>query len=110
MTQQLTLFDAPPPPKLARSSDPQTSHESAAKTYEQLGDCHLTVLSVMGKVGYEWTARQIGQCAFSDNRSHEPDTYRKRMKELIRDGWIEVCGTTKDETTGRTVQIYRRVK
>ena len=98
MTQQLTLFDAPPSPKLARSSDPQTSHESAAKTQTELPGRYERILRIMAAYGKPMTARQI---------HHEA---HKRMLEMVKDGWIEVCGTTRDETTGRTVMIYRRVK
>lgn len=115
MSQQRTLFPSDraffskPSPKLARDTDPETSQLSAAETEREIGDCHATVLIAIGGQP-PMTARQIGQECHRLNPAHEPDTYRKRMKELIRDGRIEVCGTVFDETTRRTVQLYRRVK
>jgi hypothetical protein len=105
-----SLFDNPIAPKLARRTDPATSQLSAAQTEAELGDCHATMMSVMNDCFISWTAREVGAESADCNPKHEAETYRRRMHELVRLGLIEVCGRIKDETTGRTVQLYRKVK
>ena len=98
MTQR-TLFEIQPePPRLARRSDPNTSHESAAKTLRQLGAKHAEVLAIMESHDRPMLANDIRFDA------------HKRMKELIARNLVEVCGEAFDETTRRTAKLYRRVQ
>lgn len=40
----------------------------------------------------------------------ERNAVAPRLTELAHDGLVEVCGSEKDATTGRTVAVYRKAE
>lgn len=83
------------PPKLARSSDPETSKLSAEQIRPHLGRLHRVVIATLKEKGEPMTAKEIGQDA------------HRRMLELVNAGMIETCGTRKCSVSGRMSQVYR---
>jgi hypothetical protein len=101
---QKTLFDTPA--KLSRKSDPITSQKSAAETEKKLGTLHQSFLCSLAILRRNSTANEIAaNCVGLDGGSHE--SYRKRAKELVRDGLIEECGERACEITGKTAMTYK---
>ena len=79
----------------------ETKFESFLKT-EPNKRCKL-ILSVLTK---PMTARQIAYALhFSDLNAVKP-----RLTEMVEAGLVEVTEKAYDETTGRNVAVYRRIK
>ena len=79
----------------------ETRQESYLKI-EPSKRCKL-ILSVLTK---PMTARQIAYALhFSDLNAVKP-----RLTEMVEDGLIEAFEKAYDETTGRKVAVYRRIK
>jgi len=90
-------------PPIARTSDPATSHDAAkgVSTDSLQGRC-LAVLTG------EMTANEIGQAA-SRTFYGLPDSYRKRVHELVRKQLAIACGDRKCTVTGINATTYRRI-
>lgn len=103
---QLELFTdrkrARPAP-IARSTDPATSHDAAATI--DTGSLQGRCLAVL--VG-DMTANEIAHAA-SAKFYGMPDSYRKRVHELVRKHLAESCGERRCQITGINAAVYRRV-
>ena len=86
----------------ARSTDPATSHNAAATI--DTGSLQGRCLAVL--VG-EMTANEIAQAA-SQRFFGMPDSYRKRVHELVRKQLAEACGERQCSVTGIKAAVYRR--
>ena len=100
---QKTLFD--PPTKLSRRTDPITSQKSAAETAKKLGPLKEGFLLGL-RFLKEATANEVAtDCVLQCGGITE--SYRKRAKDLVRDGRIEECGEGKCKVTGKTAMTYK---
>jgi len=102
---QLTLgFDAPA--KLSRKADPITSQKSAAETENKLGPLKHAFMWSLRKLLNPSTANEVAEvCVTFDGGIAE--SYRKRAKDLIRDGFIEEHGERACKVTGKTATVYK---
>jgi hypothetical protein len=101
---QKTLFDAPA--KLSRKSDPITSQKSAAETEPKLGKLQIACLDILEMTPTPMTANEIGWAA-SRVHSGSPESYRKRIHELLNSGSIEECGERRCEITGKLCRTFK---
>lgn len=101
---QKTLFDAPT--KLSRKSDPITSQKSASETEPKLGKLQIACLDILEMTPMPMTANEIGWAA---SRVHggSPESYRKRIHELLNSGSIEECGERSCEITGKSCRTFK---
>ena len=103
MIQKTLNFD--PPAKLSRKSDPITSQKSAAETAKKLGPLKEAFLLGL-RFLKEATANEVAtDCVLQCGGITE--SYRKRAKDLVRDGLIEECGERACEVTGKTATTYK---
>ena len=111
MTQG-TLFDDERPAKIARDSDPETSHTAAAELLPKLGRLEARLLSAFRMFnGAPATAREAAEFAYRHHRCEpgehtEADTYRKRYTGLLKKDRIEAAGTKVCRVTGKNVTAY----
>lgn len=99
---QMDLFDNP---QLSRHSDKPTSHEAGDGVRHKLGETHEKVLLVLSHMML--TAREIARSCV--NRfGGDSETYRKRMKEMVRDGLIEELPPRECSVTGKNATVYKR--
>ena len=110
---QGTLFPDERPAKIARDSDPETSHEAAAELLPKLGRLEARLLSAFCAFnGTPATAREAAEIAYRCHRCEpgehtEADTYRKRYTGLLKKDRIEAVGTKVCRVTGKTVTAYQ---
>lgn len=95
-----------PTAPIARHSDPATSHQAAAETQLKLPRYQQELLTVLKSNFGPVTAREAAKVA-SIRFGGMEDTYRKRMRDLVRLGLavkvkIDVC-----EITGKNAQTFR---
>ena len=107
---QGTLFDDERPAKIARDSDPETSHTAAAELLPKLGRLEARLLSAFKK--WPKTAREAAEDASRlfnclSGEHTETDTYRKRYTGLLKKDRIESAGTKVCRVTGKTVTAYK---
>lgn len=108
MLKQNLLFDDDIAPSLARRRDPDTSQQAAEDLTPQLGRVQMEVLAVIRRSRSTLTANEAAEiarrCASMDGKLAE--TYRKRLGELERRGFVRVVGKRTCSITGKTVQAY----
>lgn len=92
------MFDPIP---LARSSDPDTSHQAAARVHE-FGDKHHGIIAVCLRQHGSLTADQIAALT-------RLDKYQvcRRLPEMERAGMVEPTGETRTTTSGRQARCWR---
>ncbi len=84
----------------ARTSDPGTSHEAAAKLSDKQ-TMMRTLLATYRETN--WTAEEA---SFVAGYSAEDGAW-KRVSDLKRAGWIEPTGATRPGSSGRQQQVCR---
>lgn len=104
MIQKTLNFDAPA--KLSRKSDPITSQASAAETEKKLGKLQVACIDILAMTPMPMTANEIGWAA-SRVHSGSPESYRKRIHELLNTGCIEECGERACEITGKPCRTFK---
>lgn len=104
MNQQCFAFDTPA--KLSRRSDPITSQKSAAETEKQLGTLQSAMLEMFRVSLWPATANEAAKEAASEFGGI-PESYRKRARELVKQGLIEEAGERKCEVTGKSAMTFR---
>ena len=97
MQQETDLFD---PRRLARTTDPSTSHAAAKSMAGAIGPQHQEVLSVLER-GYSLAAEQI-----EDILGH---SIWRRMGELAEKGLIERTDEQHKNRSGRMAYKYKIV-
>jgi len=107
---QQHLFDDERPAKLARDSDPDTSHAAAADILPKLSVLEQRML---------WTFRSDGPCTANeaaviaeDDYLHEKvkanaETYRKRYDALLKKSRIKADGKKRCNISGKLATVYR---
>ena len=86
--QPASLFDTGQDHRLARNTDPQTSHDAIPSPY-RLGTAKARLLEVYRR-GKPLTAREAAEVAQLERDGH------KRVSDLKRDGWLESTGFVRD--------------
>ncbi|TXH43688.1 MAG: hypothetical protein E6Q97_33725 [Desulfurellales bacterium] len=104
MTQLLLFTDTPA--KLSRRSDPITSQQSAAETQPQLGTLQKIMLGMFKVSLWPATSNEAAKEAASEFGGM-PESYRKRARELVKQGLIEEAGERKCEVTGKSAMTFR---
>lgn len=91
------------PSRLARKSDPATSHEAAARVKEFGRSHHQLILSALRrftKAGAEQIAAATKLDAYS---------VRKRTAELCKRGLIRTTGDVRKTASGRSERVWEEV-
>ena len=107
MTIQHTLFPDERPPKIARDSDPDTSHDAAAEMLPTLSTLEGFMLESFAVCGPQ-TANEAAEFAGILARgcaNHE--TLRKRYTGLLAKSRITSDGKKKCNITGKLATVYR---
>jgi hypothetical protein len=101
---QKTLFDTPT--KLSRKSDKITSQASAAETEKELPRYQQELLAAIRSMMSVVSAREAGRRAVLMFGGME-DTYRKRILDLVRNGFVEEHGERRCEVSGKMATTYK---
>lgn len=104
----LAFFDDDEPRRLARRSDPQTSHR-AVPSKSSLSETKRLVLDVIGHQSL--TANEIAEQCEHDGRNtvgRLSESFRKRVNELARSGHLRIAGTRECTITHARATVYRR--
>ena len=91
---------------IARSSDPITSHQSAAETESKLGLLQRKFVFVLNQFGKPMTANEVAAMA-AEALGGCVESYRKRARELVNAGHIEECGFRPCQITGKNAQTFK---
>jgi predicted ArsR family transcriptional regulator len=108
MKDQQFLFDCEPTgtnqygTPLSRKSDPETSKEAAAKL--NTGQARKCFLEGLANCGRPSTANEI---AIEFKGAMMQETIRKRAKELVNDGLVEIDGKRTCLFTNRSATTYK---
>jgi len=112
VTHQPTLFDDDRPAKIARDSDPDTSHAAADEMLPKLGKLESRLLSAFRR--WPKTAREAADdaarlfnCLEGDGKHTETESYRKRYTGLLKRGRIIADGVKTCRVSGKTVTAYK---
>jgi len=100
---QLDLFDNP---QLSRRTDKATSHESADATRTKLGLLQQRCIFMLADK--QLTAMEVATLC-SDYYGGRDESYRKRMRELVRLSLIEELPARICTVTGSSATVYRKV-
>jgi hypothetical protein len=101
---QLTLFDRPH--KRARSADPETSHKASADIDCKTAKLKAACLDILGMTPEPMTANELGISA-AIVHGGDPQSYRKRMHEIVREGLVVIAGKRPCETSGKKCMTYK---
>jgi hypothetical protein len=101
MPTQLTFFDAP----ISRPSDPATSQFAATELQGRLGTLQTRLLEAVASLSQP-TANEAAQAAV-ELHGGMAESYRKRMKELVRQGLVVVAGERQCWITRKMAQTYK---
>jgi predicted ArsR family transcriptional regulator len=99
--EQQDLLD-PNPRTLARTSDPGTSKEAAARVREFAGTHYSKIVAALVKLGGPSGAEQIA--AYSKIDAYQ---VRKRLPELQRQGVVERMDLSRQTASGRHENLWR---
>jgi hypothetical protein len=103
--QQQTLFDNA---NLHRKTDPETSQMAAAELVDtgKLGKAQRAVLAGIRLSNYGHTAQEAAKLSAAVYGGMT-ETYRKRVKELVKLGLIVECERRRCTVTGKVATTYR---
>tara|TARA_R110000824_G_scaffold69785_5_gene179598 strand:- start:380 stop:727 length:348 start_codon:yes stop_codon:yes gene_type:complete len=107
---QHTLFDDERPAKIARDSDPETSHDAAAEMQPKCGLLEARMTSVWWHNG-PLTANEAAAIAVvyyaNNGKPHGHETYRKRYDGLLKKNRIVADGKKQCRISGKLATVYR---
>jgi len=95
---QPNLFDAK---KLARRTDPDTSHAAARSSQQLRGAHHRTILSVLAQVRDANADEIAARCSLSRHQ------IGRRLGELWVAKMVVKSGATRPSASGRSAECYR---
>ena len=104
MSQQCFAFDAPA--KLSRKSDPITSQKSAAETERRINTFQWFVLQAIKNASKPITANEAAHEAAKEYVANI-ETFRKRVRELVRLDLVVEYDERKCEVTGKSAMTFR---
>src|SRR4249920_842717 len=90
--------------KLARRTDPHTSHEAAASVLPKLSELRRTVYELLLQAG----PYGLTDYAIEEHLHNHGSTYRTRRAELVAMGLVEDAGITR-VINGRARKVWRAV-
>lgn len=104
MIEPLSLFDTPlsDPPR-ARSSDPATSHQAAARAKIKAGSNRARALAALASAGDEG----LTDFELADRTGVQQTSIGCRRKELERAELVEFAGVTRPSPTDSPARVYR---
>lgn len=106
MGKQIELrFDAAPAQQLARRSDPATSKAAAVNIAPRLGTFKRKLWEMAD--GTPRTARELAELAVVKHGG-EVETFRKRARELVREGFLVEAAVRACVHTGEKATTYHR--
>jgi len=100
---QLTLFDTPA--KISRRSDPITSQKSAAETERRINTFQRFVLQAIKNAAKPITANEAAREAAKEYVANI-ETFRKRVREMVRMDLVVECEYRKCEVTGKSAMTF----
>jgi len=107
---QKQLFDDERPPKIARDSDPKTSHDAAAEMPPKLSALESRMESVWRQNG-PLTANEAAEIAvlteYTETLGANHETFRKRYTGLLNKFRIVADGKKQCNVTGKLATVYR---
>ena len=110
MTIQHTLFPDERPAKIARASDPETSHDAAAEMLPKLSDLESLMLIAWRQEGPQ-TANEAAAIAYYRRPANQPrtspETLRKRYTGLLKKQRIVADGKKRCRISGKMATVYR---
>ena len=110
MTHQPTLFDDERPAKIARDSDPDTSHDAAAEMQPKLSALESRMADVWRSNG-PLTANEAAEIAvlteYTQSLGANAETYRKRYDALLKKSRIIADGKKRCNISGKLATVYR---
>jgi hypothetical protein len=102
---QLTLgFDTPA--NISRKSDPITSQKSAVETELRINTLQSLVLQAINDAPKPITANEAAHEAAKQYVANI-ETFRKRVRELVRLDLVVECEDRKCEVTGKSAMTFR---
>jgi hypothetical protein len=104
MTQLTLGFDAPA--NISRKSDPITSQKSAAETELRINTLQNFVLQAIKDAPKPITANEAAHEAAKQYVANI-ETFRKRVRELVRLDLVVECDDRKCEVTGKSAMTFR---
>lgn len=114
--KQLSLFERRPSivdefnkfevPRISRRSDPITSQKSAAETERRINTFQWFVLQAIKNASKPITANEAAHEAAKEYVANI-ETFRKRVRELVRMDLVEECQDRKCEVTGKSAMTFR---
>ncbi len=104
MTQLTLGFDTPA--RISRKSDPITSQKSAAETERRINTFQGLVLQAIKNASKPITANEAAREAAKEYVANI-ETFRKRVRELVRLDLVEECDDRKCEVTGKSAMTFR---
>ena len=92
---------------IARNSDPKTSHEAAAELPR--GKYKALALEQLQCSDEPLTAAEVGMRCM---RAHGgiSESYRKRLGELVSDGWARTCDARICSVSKKNATTYEEIK
>lgn len=104
-----TSLDASPSASLARTTDPQTSHDAAAGVRPKLAGCQKLFVETLRAMGGAHTAVEVATTAANlqgDGKRYNVETIRKRARECERLGWIQERGARMCRVNKSNATVY----
>lgn len=87
---------------LFRTTDPETSRESAVKVSEKVTRLRAEFVSCLRAIGHPATAQEVAATVAVANR----ESVRKRAAECVKAGLVKEMGTKKCSVTGQRATVY----
>jgi hypothetical protein len=94
--------------KIARDSDPITSHVAAANTESSLSGLRAKFAEGVARCGGSATAKEAAN-AMSRN-PELAESIRKRAKECVERGYVTCEGVRRCQVSGHSCSVYHSIK
>ena len=104
MIQKTLGFDTPA--RISRKSDPITSQKSAVETELRINTLQSFVLQAIKNARKPITANEAAHEAATQYVANI-ETFRKRVRELVRLDLVVECEDRKCEVTGKSAMTFR---
>ncbi len=104
MIQKTLAFDTPA--NISRKSDPITSQKSAVETELRINTLQSFVLQAIKDAPKPITANEAAREAAKQYVANI-ETFRKRVRELVRLDLVKECEDRKCEVTGKSAMTFR---
>ena len=103
MIQKTLGFDAPA--NISRKSDPITSHKSAVEIELRINTLQSFVFQAIKNAPKPITANEAAREAAKQYVANI-ETFRKRVRELVRMDLVKECGDRKCKVTGKSAMTF----